>query len=94
MASNWPLSPHWNNAEGGKYDTRYCYMGQARWDYLQGLLSPDTTVLGVDEHTAVTLDLKSQTVTVAGVGRITVRRAGQEWIYPSGAQFSLDRLRA
>ena len=42
--------PHYDNAEGGSYDTRYCYLGERRLSLLEGELPADAAVLGVDEH--------------------------------------------
>lgn len=69
--------PHFNNAEGGNHDTRYCYMGERRLSVLEAMLPPDVFILGVDEHTACILDLDAGTATVAGLGSVTVRRQGQ-----------------
>ena len=44
--------PHYDNAEGGNYDTRYCYLGEERLVELEHQLPDDTGILGVDEHTA------------------------------------------
>ncbi len=54
--------PHYDNAEGGNHDTRFCYMGERRLRMLEALLPEDVFVLGVDSHTALVLDLD------AGVG--------------------------
>src|SRR5512139_2991975 len=48
--------PHWNNAEGGNHDTRFCFMGEPRFSALQSMLPADTGVLGIDEHTACIVD--------------------------------------
>ncbi len=76
--------PHFNNAEGGNHDTRYCYMGERRLSFLEGLLPDDLFVLGVDEHTALTLDLDAGTATVAGIGTVTVRHQSASWTIGSG----------
>jgi len=68
--------PHFNNAEGGNHDTRYCYMGERRLSQLEAMLPPEVFILGVDEHTACILDLDAGTATVAGLGSVTVRRQG------------------
>ncbi len=85
---------HWNNAEGGTFDTRYCYMGQPRFDVLEDLLPESTSVLGVDEYTACILDLGRNECSVMGAGGVTVRRGGHEEKFDAGASFSLDRLRS
>ena len=69
--------PHFDNAEGGTHDTRYCYMGERRMVLLEAELPDDVFVLGVDEHTACILDLEAGTATVAGRGTVTVRRRGR-----------------
>jgi hypothetical protein len=84
---------HWNNAEGGTFDTRYCYMGQPRFDLLERLLPDSTTVLGVDEYTACIMDLGARECRVMGAGEVTVRRAGQESKFEAGTSFGLDLLR-
>jgi len=58
--------PHYDNAEGGTHDTRYCYMGERRLRDLEDQLADDTAILGVDEHTAAVLDLDAQILTVSG----------------------------
>jgi hypothetical protein len=84
---------HWNNAEGGTFDTRYCYMGQPRFDLLERLLPGSTAVLGIDEYTACIMDLGAGECRVMGAGEVTVRRAGQESKFEAGTSFSLDLLR-
>jgi cyanophycinase-like exopeptidase len=87
------IVPHYDNAEGGTHDTRFCYMGERRLLTLEAQLPGDTAILGVDEHTAVVLDLDLQAVVVTGRGGLTVRRRGREWTWPSGETVSLDELR-
>lgn len=85
--------PHYDNNEGGTHDTRFCYMGERRLHVLEEQLPDEAAVLGVDEHTAVVLDLDLQAVAVTGRGGLTVRRRGREWTWPSGETVSLDELR-
>jgi hypothetical protein len=42
--------PHYDNAEGGHHDTRYCYLGEQRLAAMERDLPADGFVLGVDEH--------------------------------------------
>ena len=84
--------PHYDNTEGGHYDTRYCYLGEARLSAMERMLPETSFVLGVDEHTAVLLDTGARTATVLGNGRMTVRRAGRSVAYPAGAVASFDDL--
>ncbi len=88
------IVPHWNNAEGRTYDTRFCFMGAARLKLLEAKLPYDVVMLGIDEHTAFTLDLAAQTGEVSGAGVVTVRYAGRETIYPAGAIIPFTQLRA
>ena len=71
--------PHWNNTEGGAgLDTSRCYMGDARWARLLALLPPHLTILGLDEHTALIMDLAAGQCRVMGRGSVTVIKAGVE----------------
>ena len=83
--------PHYDNAEGGTYDTRFCYLGEARLAVLEEALD-GATVLGVDEHTAVVVDLADRSVAVHGSGGMTLRRNGHSHVVPAGTEFSLDQL--
>lgn len=85
--------PHYNNAEGGHHDTRFCYMGERRLSQLEGELDDGTWVLGVDEHTALVIDIDADTAEVAGKGVVTIRVNGASEEIPSGEAFSLGRLR-
>jgi cyanophycinase-like exopeptidase len=88
------IVPHWNNAEGGTYDTRFCFMGEPRLKLLETRLPFDVVILGIDEHTACTFDLTAQTCTVAGAGQVTMRYAGRETHFPAGSTFPFTKLRA
>jgi len=90
---NVALIPHYNNAEGGHHDTRFCYMGERRLSMLERELPADVYVLGVDEHTGMVIDLDSETVTVVGKGVVTIRVRGESTQIASGETFSVDRLR-
>lgn len=84
--------PHFNNAEGGNHDTRYCYMGERRLSMLETLLPDDVFVLGVDEHTACIIDLDAGTAAVEGVGKVTVRRNGEMIGFAPGQTVTLKDL--
>ncbi|MFZ9628043.1 MAG: hypothetical protein ACO3C1_01680 [Ilumatobacteraceae bacterium] len=85
--------PHYNNAEGGHHDTRFCYLGERRLRQLEAQLPDGAFVLGVDEHTGVVLDLDADTATVVGLGVLTVRRDGVSVEIPSGQTVPIDTLR-
>ena len=85
--------PHYNNAEGGHHDTRFCYMGERRLSRLELELPESTYVLGIDEHTGVVMDLDADTATVVGKGVLTIRVRGDSTEIASGETIPLDRLR-
>jgi cyanophycinase-like exopeptidase len=86
--------PHYDNAEGGTHDTRYCYLGERRLRLLERDMPAGAAVLGIDEHTAALFDLGTERVSVVGRGVLTVRRAGESAVYPAGAVISFAELRA
>jgi cyanophycinase-like exopeptidase len=75
---NLVVVPHWNNAEGGTHDTRFCYMGEPRFKKLEALLPGDATIIGIDEHTACIIDLNAQHIDIQGIGNLTIRKKGRE----------------
>jgi hypothetical protein len=90
-----PLScvPHWNNTDGGAdVDTSRCFLGMERFKEWCSHLPPENTTVGLDEHTALILDFASRQCRVSGVSSVTLLRACNPQIYPSGASFSLDEL--
>lgn len=86
--------PHYDNAEGGTHDTRYCYLGEGRLRAMEAQLPEQAWVLGVDEHTACIIDLDAGLVSVLGLGAITVRSHGESATVPAGKTVSIDDLRA
>jgi hypothetical protein len=86
--------PHYDNAEGGTHDTRYCYLGERRLARLERDLPDGAAVLGVDEHTAAVIDLDAGSVEIAGRGMVTVRRRGSSTSLPSGTTIPLAGLRS
>jgi len=85
--------PHWNNAEGGTHDTRFCYMGGSRFERLKMLLPEDVRILGLDEHTACILHLDTDEVEVKGIGHIFLHYQGKEMVFKKGDRFSIEVLR-
>ncbi len=85
---------HWNNQDGGEtLDTCCGFMGQERMARLEAMLPPTTTLLGIDEHTAVVLDFARQTGQVMGQSGATVCRPGEEKLtFASGQTFDLSVL--
>ena len=71
--------PHWNNQEGGAdLDTSRCFMGQERFARLLEMLPPTATIVGIDEHTGLVLDLPAGKLHVLGRGCLTLVRKGEE----------------
>lgn len=87
------LVTHWNNTEGGEeLDTSHGFIGRARFEELLTVLPSPATVIGIDEHTAVVMDLEARACKVMGLGGITVLREGDEGRLPAGDSFSVTEL--
>lgn len=90
------LISHWNNSDGGDaLDTSRCYMGRSRFDQLLSMLPGGLhayTLVGIDEKTALVLDLAHGAARVMGVGGVTLLRAGREDLFPHGSTFPLSEL--
>lgn len=84
--------PHYDNREGGRHDTRFCYVGEARLLELEQMLPAGVGILGVDEHTAVVIE--GSTVTVHGAGTMTARYRDRERSLGSGETIPVEQLRA
>jgi hypothetical protein len=84
---------HWDNAEGGTHDTRACFMGMDRFERLRSMLPGNAVTLGIDEHTACTLDLQAGTVEVRGRSGITILASDVHRRHMHGETFPIDELR-
>src|SRR5262245_39781008 len=91
---NCVVIPHFDNAEGGTHDTRFCYMGERRLAVMEEMLPDDAWVLGIDEHTVLIVDLDARTATVSGRGSLTIRRRGGSQVFAAGQKLGLDALLA
>lgn len=89
---NATVVPHWDNAEGTSHDTRFCFLGERRFTMLEHMLPDDVFVLGIDEHTALVVDFDYGLADVRGRGSVTLRRQGEETVYPTGSELRVDRL--
>ena len=89
---NAAVIPHYDNAEGGNHDTRFCYLGEKRLELFETMLDNDTYVLGVDEHTGLIIDMDTQEATVVGNGGVTLRVKSQSFVYPTGSVLPLSLL--
>ena len=84
---------HWDNTEGGaELDTRCGFMGRARCEELVAMLPGEVTVVGIDEHTALILDLEGAACRVMGKGAVTLIRSGQETPHHAGERFAVSEL--
>jgi len=84
---------HWDNKEGGaELDTRYGLMGRERFQRLLSMLPEDVTVVGIDEHTALVMDLEAGECRVMGRGGVTLVRDGKEASFPTGESFAISEL--
>lgn len=65
------IIPHFNNTEGGAgLDTSYCYIGKNRADQLFSMLPSSTPILGIDEHTAMVINLDNGDQELRGKGTV------------------------
>ncbi|MFN8499582.1 MAG: cysteinyl-tRNA synthetase [Anaerolineae bacterium] len=85
--------PHWNNNDGGAaLDTSHCYMGQDRYDTLVAMLPPGQRIVGIDEQTALIVDLAAETCRVMGLGGVTVVGDGETRYHAAGHGFDIREL--
>ena len=86
------IIPHWNNTDGGEeLDTSRCFMGKRRFDQLTRLLN-DVTILGLDEHTGLVIDLAAGFASVLGKDEIHILRQDKQQDYRDGSSFALTEL--
>jgi len=86
--------PHYDNAEGGSHDTRFCYLGERRMAVLESMLPDTHFVLGVDSHTALVIDFAAATAAVMGLGNVTVRVRGRSEVFAPGTTVALTEITA
>jgi len=85
--------PHWNNTDGGAdVDTSRCFLGMERFREWCRQLPPANTTIGLDEHTGVIFDFARRECQVSGVSSVSLLRACDPKIYPSGSSFPFDEL--
>jgi cyanophycinase-like exopeptidase len=74
------LIPHWNNNDGGEdLDTSRCFMGKPRFAELMEMLSSEVMLIGIDELTALIMDLQAGTCRVIGSGGVTLIHKAHEY---------------
>ena len=85
--------PHWNNNDGGdELDTSHCYMGTDRYNQLIDLLPPESTIVGIDEQTALVIDPAEQCCRVMGNSDVRIIRNGEEKLFRNGQSFPTGEL--
>jgi hypothetical protein len=85
--------PHWNNQDGGEaLDTSHGYMGRDRFESLLDMLPSGLTVVGIDEQTALVLDLAAGGCRVLGKGGVTVLCEGKEQRFGRETSFGAGEL--
>jgi hypothetical protein len=92
LGINATVIPHFDNAEGGNHDTRFCYLGETRLRLFESLLDEDTYVLGVDEHTGLIIDSDAGTARVVGNGTVTIRLRSLSHSLASGETIDIAAL--
>jgi hypothetical protein len=86
--------PHFDNKEGSNYDTSCCYLGMRRLELMERDLPLDVATLGVDEHTALLLDLEADTLRVLGRSQGYWRLHGSIRILENDSTTPLEELRS
>jgi cyanophycinase-like exopeptidase len=85
--------PHWNNADGGvDLDTSRCFIGMDRFAQWSELVPDENQIIGLDEHTGLIMDFESGLCEVSGVSSVSLVRAGNPEMFPSGSKFPLEEL--
>mgnify|MGYP006269867479 FL=1 len=84
--------PHFDNAEGGTHDTRFCYIGQRRLEVMENMLPDDVFILGVDEHTGASFDLETGEVLVFGRGAMTIKNGEAQMVVRSGQATTIEGI--
>jgi hypothetical protein len=86
------IIPHWNNTEGGDFDTTRCFMGDRRFRQLVKLLPTGIPVIGIDELTALIFDPAEKSCDVLGIGSVHILSKGKERMYEHGRSFTFGEL--
>ncbi|MEY4601529.1 MAG: hypothetical protein RLZZ201_1220, partial [Actinomycetota bacterium] len=85
--------PHFDNAEGGHHDTRFCYLGERRLQILERHFDDGEFVIGVDEHTGLVIDFDREVAEVVGNSTVTLRKNSQQRTFTKGDSIPLTELR-
>ena len=91
---NCVMIPHFDNREGGNYDTSRCYLGERRLALLEEKLPDGVATLGIDEHSALIFDFARDTLQVLGKSHGYWRLNGDTKVLVNGTTLALDELRS
>lgn len=94
LGINASVIPHFDNAEGGSHDTRFCYLGERRLRALENMMDDDEFIIGVDEHTGLVLDLDQERAQVVGNSTVTLRKGDRRLVFTTGESFPLNVLQS
>jgi hypothetical protein len=94
MGLNCVIIPHFDNNEGSNYDTSCCYLGMRRLNILENQLPDGVATLGVDEHTAVIIDLNDDSLRVLGRSNAYWRLNDSVRVLANGSTTALEELRS
>ena len=83
---------HYNNAQGGTHDTRYCFAGERRMLELERQLPAETAILGIDEHTGISFDLDAGNAEVFGKGVVTFKKNGNIKTFENKSIISINEF--
>ena len=87
------LISHWDNTEGGAdLDTSRGFLGRSRFSELRGMLPPQIRVVGLDEHTALIIDIQAKICHVMGRGGVCLCFEGLERRFEHGQSFPTSEL--
>jgi hypothetical protein len=87
------IVPHWNNSEGGaELDTRRCFLGLERFTTLASRVNPGSTILGIDENTALVIDFVQENCQVIGNGHVSIIKQDQDLTFARGDPLPLSAL--
>ena len=87
------IVPHWNNSDGGAdVDTSHCFIGAARYERLRAQLPAGTSILGIDEHTSLIINLAEESCRVIGKDAVHIYCDGGECSYRQGEAFKISAL--
>jgi len=87
------IIPHWNNSEGGtEVDTSRCFVGSQRFEMLMAQLEKNVTVVGLDEHSGLIIDMAGEVCQVLGKGEVHLVKNGVTQSFSNDTYFPINQL--